>query len=87
MTWCALSNNGVSRVYVAEKGGTMNKERYHSIFKSHLPFIDAQCDGRDNCIFWPHYVSSHYATDVQTWFTSENVDFVKWKTTLQTVPS
>ena len=56
----------------------MNKERYQSVLKSHLlPFVDTQCGGRDNGFFWPDLSSSHDPTDVKTWFTSENIDFVK----------
>ena len=78
MIWCAVLNSVVSRVYVDEKGETMNRERYQCILKSHLgPFIDTQCGGYDNFIFWPDLTISHYATDVQTGLTSENIDFVK----------
>ena len=53
----------------------MNKERYQSILRSHLSqFIG---NGRENCILWLHLVSPHYATDVQTLLTSENINFVK----------
>ena len=46
-----------------------DKELYQTYLKSHLlQFIDTQCGGCDNCIFWPGLGSSHYATDVQTWF-------------------
>ena len=66
----------------------MNKERYQFILDSHLlPFIDTQCGGRDNCIFWSDLASTHYTTDVQTWLTSENFGSKNVKTTLQTVPT
>ena len=78
MIWCAVSNNGVRRVYVAEKGEAMNRARYQCILKSRLgPFINSQCGSRDNFIFWPDLTSSHYATDVQTGLHSENISFVK----------
>ena len=78
MLWGAVSKKVENRVYLVEKGETTNKERYQSNVNSHvLPFIDAQCGCRDYCTFWPDLASSHYATGVQTWLPSENIDFVK----------
>ena len=51
MTWSAVSNNGLTNIYMAETGETM-KKRYQSILESHLlPFIDTQCGSHDNCLF------------------------------------
>ena len=43
--WCAVSNNGVNRVYVAE---TKNATSLFSSLISHRVLI--QCGGRDNCV-------------------------------------
>lgn len=78
MVWCAISSTGISKVFVANKGQTINKDCYQAILKSHLiPFIDKKCGGRANCIFWPDLASSHYASDVQTWMGSEGIKFIK----------
>ena len=74
MVWCAISQRGVSKVFVLERGERMNHIIYTKILRSHLlPFIDDKYESRAQIVFWPDLATCHYHKDVITWLANEQI--------------
>ncbi len=72
LVWAAISESGVSKIYIGKKGETITQSVYKNVLQSYLiPFVREKCSVVDNVLFWPDLASCHYAKSVQDWLHSE----------------
>ena len=85
LVWQAIAENGeVSEPFITT--GTINQQVYleECIKKRLVPFIEKFED--KNVLFWPDLASVHYATAVQQYLKSQNIDFVSKEQNPPSVP-
>ena len=67
LVWMAVSQQGMSRVYIHRSNGAINTETYlnECIRKRLVSFID-EFHSNDSILLWPDPATAHYAQAVQT---------------------
>jgi hypothetical protein len=77
LVWLAISNRGVSKLFMVPSGLAINQHVYlkECIIKRLVPFIKKHHQNGDY-VFWPDLASSHYAKSVTNWMDKKNVKYV-----------
>ncbi|CAH1110428.1 unnamed protein product [Psylliodes chrysocephalus] len=75
--WIALSENGLSRLYVGRvRGPAVDRNTYIQNCLSKLVNCMREHHSNDNIMFWPDLASAHYARATCEWLKAQNMPFV-----------
>ena len=78
MVWMAISQKGISDVYIHRNKAAVGTETYlnECIRKRLIPFIN-QFHPNDSILFWPDLATAHYAHEVQRCLTNHGISYVQ----------
>jgi hypothetical protein len=78
MVWMAVSQKGISNVYIHRSKAAVGTETYlnECIRKRLIPFIN-QFHPNDSILFWPDLATAHYAQEVQHCLADHGISYVQ----------
>lgn len=87
MVWMAVSQKGMSRVYVHRSKGAVDGKTYlnECIRKRLIPFVN-EFHSNDSILFWPDLATAHYAQQVQTCLKDHGISYVQRRKNPPNVP-